>query len=76
MPPKKSAICQAFGQATREMRVERGFAQERFAAHAGLDRSFYGAIERGEFNCTLDTVMKIAGGLEVSASMLFARAKL
>lgn len=76
MPEKKSPVCQAFGRAVRELRVERGFAQERFAAHAGLDRSYYGAIERGEFNCTLDTVMKIAAGLDVSASMIFARAKL
>jgi transcriptional regulator with XRE-family HTH domain len=76
MPPKKSAACIAFGAAVRSFRRERGFAQETFAAHAGLDRSFYGGIERGEFNVTLDTIMKIAGALGVSASMLFARAGL
>jgi transcriptional regulator with XRE-family HTH domain len=76
MPPKKSAACIALGAAVRSFRRERGFAQEAFAAHAGVDRSYYGAIERGEFNVTLDTVVKIAGALDVSASMLLARAGL
>jgi DNA-binding XRE family transcriptional regulator len=53
MPAKKSAEIQAVGEAMRSLRRERGIAQEAFAARAGLDRSFYGAIERGEFNITL-----------------------
>jgi transcriptional regulator with XRE-family HTH domain len=48
--------------------------QEAFAARAGLDRSFYGAIERGEFNVTLDTLVKVAAGLGVRPSALLRRA--
>lgn len=55
MPAKKSAAAQALGEAIRSAREERGVAQEAFAAHVGLDRSYYGAIERGKFNITLDT---------------------
>jgi transcriptional regulator with XRE-family HTH domain len=36
------------GQRLRELRDKRGFSQEAFAAHAGLDRAYYGGVERGE----------------------------
>lgn len=73
MPPKKSAANQALGQAIRSTRHERGLAQEALAARAGIDRSYFGAIERGEFNVTLDTLAKIAAALGISASHLLAR---
>ena len=76
MPPKKSAANVALGLAARSLRMERGLAQEAFAHRAGMDRSNYGAIERGEFNVSLDTIMKIAGALEVSAAALLERAGL
>ncbi len=76
MPAKKSAACQAFGEAVRSFRRERGFAQEAFAAHAGVDRGYFGTIERGEVNVSLDMIMRLAGALGVSAAMLLARAGL
>lgn len=76
MPSNKSAANQALGGAIRAVRNERSFSQEAFAAHAGLDRSYYGAVERGEFNPTVDTVVKIAVGLEVTVAALFERARL
>jgi transcriptional regulator with XRE-family HTH domain len=45
-------------------------------AHIGLDRRYFGAVERGEFNITLATVLKIADGLGVRASTLLRRAQL
>lgn len=76
MPRKKSAVTVAFGAAVRELRVERGYGQEGFAAHAGMDRSYYGAVERGEFNVSLETLVKLAGALEVKASEILRRAGL
>ncbi len=76
MPSKKSAANQALGQAIRAARRERGFAQEAFAARAGIDRSYFGAIERGEFNVSLDMIVRLAKGLGVSASELLASARL
>ncbi|HTB49780.1 MAG TPA: helix-turn-helix transcriptional regulator [Solirubrobacteraceae bacterium] len=66
----------AFGAAVRSVRVERAYSQDGFAAHAGMDRSYYGAIERGEFNVSLGTVLKVAEGLEVPAHELLRRAGL
>jgi transcriptional regulator with XRE-family HTH domain len=76
MPAKKSAQNQALGDAIRKVREQAGYTQEAFAARADLDRSYYGAIERGEFNLTVDTIAKIAKGLGMTASELFKRAKL
>jgi transcriptional regulator with XRE-family HTH domain len=76
MPPKKSAANVTLGLAARSLRMERGLAQEAFAARAGMDRSNYGAIERGEFNVSLDTIVKIAAALEISAAALLERARL
>jgi transcriptional regulator with XRE-family HTH domain len=76
MPSKKSAANQALGGAMRAVRKKQGYTQESFALKTGIDRSYYGAIERGEFNITVDKVMAIAVGLDVSATELFKRAGL
>lgn len=76
MPSKKSEANQALGGAIRAARKKAGYTQESFAAHAGLDRSYYSAIERGEFNLTVDTIAKIAAGLSLTTSELFKLAKL
>lgn len=76
MPPKKSPAAQALGTAIRSARIKLGYGQEAFAAHVGLDRSYYGAIERGEFNITLATLAKIAAGLRLRPSQLLRRARL
>ena len=70
MPAKKSAAVVALCEAIRAARTERGYAQEAFAGHVGLDRSYFGAVERGEFNITLATL------LGVPASTLLRRARL
>jgi transcriptional regulator with XRE-family HTH domain len=66
----------ALGRAVRETRKARGHTQESFALKAGLDRSYYGAIERGEFNVTVETLAKVAAGLEVAVWELLERAGL
>jgi len=76
MAKEKTALNQALGAAMRSAREEQGYGQEQFAARAGLDRSYYGAIERGEFNVSLATLIKLAGALELTAAELLARAGL
>jgi transcriptional regulator with XRE-family HTH domain len=76
MPAKKSAAVVALGEAIRSTRRERGYGQEGFARRVGLDRSYFGAVERGEFNITMDTLLKVAAGLGVRASTLLRRAQL
>lgn len=75
MARKKTEANQALGRAVREARVERGLAQEEAAARVGLDRSYYGAIERGEYNITYLTVLKIARGLGIHPGELMERAE-
>jgi transcriptional regulator with XRE-family HTH domain len=74
--PKKSPACQAFGKAVRAIRVEHGKAQEDFAREHSIDRSYFGAIERGEFNVSLNTMVKLARALDVTAAELLRRAGL
>jgi transcriptional regulator with XRE-family HTH domain len=76
MPPKKSAANHALGNAIRQARRERGLAQEALAARARIDRSYFGAIERSEFNVSLNMIAKIAAALGTSPSRLLARAGL
>jgi transcriptional regulator with XRE-family HTH domain len=73
---RKTPATIAFGGAVRAVRIERAFSQEGFAAHAGIDRSYYGAIERGEFNVSLSTIMKLAEALDTSAHELLRQAGL
>lgn len=75
MPRKKSPADRALGAAIRATRSERGYTQESFAAHSGIDRAYYGAIERGEFNITVQTLLRISTGLDVSAAELLARSR-
>lgn len=78
MPPEQStsAANQALAGAVRAAREQSGYTPESFAAHAALDQSTYAAIERGELELTLDTVVQIAVALDSSAAELFRRAEL
>jgi transcriptional regulator with XRE-family HTH domain len=76
MAKEASPLTTALGAAVRSARRGQGYNQEAFAARAGLDRSYYGAIERGEFNVSLATLTKLAGALELTAAELLARAEL
>ena len=61
----------ALGKRIRELRQHTGLSQERFAAKAGLDRTYYAGIERGERNPSVKQLAKIAAALAVPISALF-----
>lgn len=65
----------ALGQTIRAVRREKGFSQENFAYSAGLDRAYYGAIERGERNVSALNLMRIAAALGVEVGDLFPNAE-
>ncbi len=44
----------------RSMREEAGYTQEDFAAKVKFDRSYYGRIERGNVNLTVERLLRIA----------------
>lgn len=63
----------AFGEVIRAERVRQGIAQDQFALLANVDRSYYGKLERGERQPSLALILRIAGGLGVTASDLIGR---
>lgn len=58
------------GRNLRRYRLERNFSQEAFADHMGVHRTYFGAVERGERNLTLQTLEKIADFLGVDPRTL------
>lgn len=60
-----------FGRRVRQLRKTRGLSQERLALEAGVDRSYMGSVERGEYNVSLETIGKIAKALHVPLPVLF-----
>jgi len=52
-----------FGMIVRNLRAAKGFTQEAFADHLGIDRSYQGRIERGETSVTLHKIGLIAKAL-------------
>ena len=68
---RKEAQLAALGAQIRELRCSKGYAQEEFANEVGLDRSYYGGIERGERNVAALNLIKIALALGVEVGALF-----
>jgi transcriptional regulator with XRE-family HTH domain len=63
----------AFGDALRDLREERGLSQEAAALACGIDRSYFGKLERAEKVPTLTTIWKIAVALDSTPADLLAR---
>ena len=63
------------GASIRRRREAMGFSQEGFAAHIGMHRTYYSAIERGEKNLQLDTLERVAVGLGASLWEVFRDAE-
>jgi transcriptional regulator with XRE-family HTH domain len=61
---------QQFGDGVRQLRLEKGWSQEKLAHESGLDRSYLGSVERGERNVSLVNICRIAAAIEVSPSRL------
>ena len=58
------------GKRIKEIRKQRGFSQEAFAAEAELGRTYFGRIERGEQNMSIQNLIQIAITLQVEVSEL------
>ncbi|OBR66495.1 hypothetical protein A7K91_03355 [Paenibacillus oryzae] len=61
------------GENIRLLRLQKGMSQEQLALHSSINISYLGQIERGEKNnCTINTLEKIATGLDCSFNTLFS----
>lgn len=65
----------ALGKQIRNLREKSGLSQEAFASEAGLDRAYYGGVERGERNIASINLIQIAATLGVEVRDLFPSMK-
>lgn len=63
---------ESIGKRIRKYRVQKGWRQEDFAEKIGLSVTYTGMIERGEKVPKLETFIKIANVLGISADQLLA----
>lgn len=66
-----SPVLIQLGLKIRSLREARGLSQESVALGCGLDRSYFGGIERGEHNVAVVNLEKIAKSLDVHLADLF-----
>jgi transcriptional regulator with XRE-family HTH domain len=64
------AVRKTLGLRVRALREKRKWSQEDLAHESGLARSFTGAIERGEKDVRLSTLVKLANTFQVALSQL------
>jgi len=62
------------GASIRRRRESLGFSQEAFAAHIGMHRTYYSAIERGEKNISLSTIERLCEALGAKSWEIFKEA--
>jgi transcriptional regulator with XRE-family HTH domain len=62
-----------FGDVVRQLRMARGWSQEKLAEKGNVHRTYIGMIERGERNITLENINKIASALQVPMKKLFEK---
>ena len=59
------------GNEIAKIRKARGYTQEGFAEICGISCAYYGRIERGEYNVTVEMCQRIADGFGCHISELF-----
>lgn len=66
-----SPVLIKLGLKIRALREAQGLSQESVALGSGIDRSYFGGIERGEHNVAVVNLEKIAIALDVHIADLF-----
>ena len=65
-------ITEDLGKRIRKLRQQTGLSQEKFKLKIGMDRTYFASVEAGKRNIAIVNIKKIADGLDVSLSELFA----
>lgn len=60
------------GERIKQLRNKIGLSQEKFALSIEMDRTYFASVEAGRRNISICNIKKIADGLGVSLSELFA----
>jgi len=64
-----------FGAILRESRINAGLTQEKLALEADLDRSYISELENGRKHPSLETILKVAPVLKLTAEAMVARTR-
>lgn len=59
-----------FGQRVKELRLTKGYSQEKLAELSDLDRTYIPGIESGKRNVSINVLQKIANAFNISLSEL------
>ena len=65
-------LAQTLGNVIRDLRKARQLSQEDLSFQSGVDRSFLSHIERGRAQPGIETLFKLAQGLNTSAAKILA----
>lgn len=68
---KKKEFIKKFGEVVGRIKTEKQLSYRKIAAQCDLDASYISKIEKGTENITLETVLNLAYGLNVSPKDLF-----
>lgn len=68
----EAALLRDLGNRIRAQRKSIGFTQEALALVAEVDRSYFGAVERGERNITFTVLCRLAIALQYDVGALTA----
>ncbi len=68
-----SNIAKIIGQRLRNCRTEKNLSQEMVAELSGLHPTYIGQLERGEKNCTLESLWKVTKALKIPLSKIFEK---
>jgi len=64
-------ITTKIGNRIRELRLQTGLSQEKFAQKIGMDRTYFASVELGKRNISIVNIEKIVNGLEISLPEFF-----
>ena len=60
-----------FAKRIKELRLQQGLSQEKFALIIGMDRTYYASVETGKRNVSLKNIKRIADGFGIPLGELF-----
>ena len=64
-------ITEDLGKRIRNLRMQTGLSQEKFALKIGMDRTYFASVETGKRNISICNIKKIADGFDISLIKLF-----
>jgi transcriptional regulator with XRE-family HTH domain len=67
---EKATIQGRLARAVRARREAMHISQESFADSIGMHRAYYSSLERGQRNITIQTLARVAEGLQITIAAL------